>query len=282
MQGHGGLANQTWKDSWDAYSYADGKIATPPIASVEVQALAFDAARSTARLLRDETPELAARLQAAASRVRDAVLDILWLKDSGYFALGAHHLRPHGGYQPLSVASSNMGHLLDGGLLAGPEFEQIRRQTVEKLFTAELLCAGGIRTLGTDEVRYRAGSYHNGSCWPWDTAKISRGLRRHGFDNLAGVLAQRAVDVCVEFGGFPEFCRGDADSIHFNTRIVDVRDQDGRPNRIEQPPQQVQAWTVAAIVEFESERAFNPQPRPAASATGRNFEAQIIDRILHR
>lgn len=282
VQGRGGLANQTWKDSWDAYFSADGKIATPPIASVEVQALAFDAARSTARLLRDETPELAARLQAAASRVRDAVLDILWLKDSGYFALGAHHLRPHGGYQPLSVASSNMGHLLDGDLLAGPEFEQVRRQTVEKLFTPELLCAGGIRTLGTNEVRYRAGSYHNGSCWPWDTAKISRGLRQYGFDNLAGVLAQRVVDVCVEFGGFPEFCRGDADSIHFNTRIVDVRDQDGRPNRIEQPPQQVQAWTVAAIVEFESERAFNPQPRPAASATSRNFEAQIIDRILHR
>lgn len=282
VQGRGGLANQTWKDSWDAYSCADGKIVAPPIASVEVQALAFDAARSAARLLRDETPELAARLQAAASRVRAAVLDILWLKDSGYFALGAHHLRPDRGYQPLSVASSNMGHLLDSDLLAGLEFEEIRRQIVEKLFTPQLLCAGGIRTLGTDEGRYRAGSYHNGSCWPWDTAKIARGLRRFGFDSLAGILAQRAVDVCVEFGGFPEFCRGHADSIQFNTRVVDVRDQDGRPNRIEQPPQQVQAWTVAAIIEFESECALNPQPRPAVNATHQNFEAQIVDRILQR
>jgi glycogen debranching enzyme len=278
---HGGLANQTWKDSWDAYSCADGKIATPPIASVEVQALAFDAARAAARLLRDQAPELAARLQAAASRVRDAVLDILWLNHSGYFALGAHRLRAHGGYQPLSVASSNMGHLLDSDLLAGAECVEIRRRTVEKLFTPELLCAGGIRTLGTNEVRYRAGSYHNGSCWPWDTAKIARGLRRFGFDSLAGILAQRVVDVCVEFGGFPEFCRGDTDVIRFNDRIVDVRDKEGRINRIEQPPQQVQAWTVAAIVEFESQRAFNPQPKPVTTVADQNFQARIVDRIVH-
>ena len=39
--------------------------------------------------------------------------------------------------------------------------------------------------------------------------------------------------MCAEFGGFPEFCRGDADRIRFNNHIVDVRAQDGRPNRIE-------------------------------------------------
>jgi glycogen debranching enzyme len=278
----GGLANQTWKDSWDAFSSADGQIVAPPIAAVEVQALAFDGARAAARLLRDEAPKLAARLQAAASRVRDAVLDILWLEDGGYFALGAHHPASHGGYQPIAVATSNMGHLLDSELLAETEYDEIRRRTVEKLFTPELLCVGGIRTLGTGEVRYRAASYHNGSCWPWDTAKIARGLRQFGYDSLAGVVSQRVIDVCVEFGGFPEFCRGNADSIRFNDRVVDVRDQNGRLNRIEQPPQQVQAWTVAAIIEFELERSFNRQPRPARRTADRNLETQIIDRILHR
>jgi glycogen debranching enzyme len=277
----GGLTNQTWKDSWDAFSSADGQIVPPPIAAVEVQALAFDGAQAAARLIRDEAPELATRLRAAASRVRDAVLDTLWLEDSGYFALGAHQAR-HGVYQPLAVASSNMGHLLDSDLLAGIEYDEIRRRTVEKLFTPELLCAGGIRTLGTNEVRYRTASYHNGSCWPWDTAKISRGLRRFGYDRLAGILTQRVANVCVESRSFPEFCRGDANSIRFNDLIVDVRDQHGRLNRIEQPPQPVQAWTVAAIIEFESERSSNPLPRSVLQTADQNLETRIVDDILHR
>ena len=279
VQALGGLANQTWKDSWDAFSSADGQIVAPPIAAVEVQALAFDGARAAARLLRDETPELAARLEAAAARVQDAVLDTLWLNDSGYFALGANPAS-NGGYQALSVATSNMGHLLDSELLAGSDYSEIRRRVVQKLFTPGLLCAGGIRTLGTNEVRYRPGSYHNGSCWPWDTAKIARGLHRFGYTSLASILTQRVSDVCAEFGGFPEFCRGDADTIRFNNHIVDVRAQDGRPNRIEQPPQQVQAWTVAAIIEFES--SINLQPRPNRPAADHELETQIIDHILHQ
>lgn len=279
VQVRGGLANQTWKDSWDAFSFANGQIVGPPIAAIEVQALSFDAARAAAALLGHEAPELATRLLEAATRVREAVVDILWVNDRGYFALGAHP-DPRIGYRPLSVASSNMGHLLDSGLLAGPDYGEIRRRTVEKLFSPELLCAGGIRTLGVNEVRYRPASYHNGSCWPWDTAKIARGLRRSGYTSLAAFLVQRMIDVCIEFGGFPEFCRGDADAILFNDCIVDVRDQDGRVNRIEQPPQQVQAWTVAAIIETES--TSNQQPIAVRPAADRKLESQIVDRILHQ
>ncbi|WP_300613583.1 amylo-alpha-1,6-glucosidase [Trebonia sp.] len=277
VQAHGGLTNQTWKDSWDAFSSADGQIITPPIAAVEVQALAFDAARAAARLLRDETAELATRLEAAATRLRNAVLETLWLNDGGFFALGAHPT-PSGAYKPLWVAASNMGHLLDSNLLGGNDYGEIRRRIIEKLFTPELLCPGGIRTLGTNEARYRPGSYHNGSCWPWDTAKIARGLRRFGYTSLADILTRRVLDVCVEFGGFPEFCRGDADAIRFNDRIVDVRDQSGRSNRIEQPPQQVQAWTVAAVIEFES--VANPQPSSSKSVIDQKLETQIVDRIV--
>jgi glycogen debranching enzyme len=272
----GGLSNQTWKDSWDAYSAADGQIVTPPLASVEVQALAFDAARAAAGLLAGETPRLAARLGAAASKLRNSVLRILWLDGSGYFALAARPSTAQGGYEPLAVAASNMGHLLDSQLLAGRELAQIRRRTIETLFAPPMLAAGGIRTLGTREVRYRAGSYHNGSCWPWDTAKIARGLRRFGFHRLAGILGRCVLDVCGEFGGFPEFCRGDADMIRFNDRIVDVRDRDGRLNRIEQPPQQIQAWTVAAVIELQAGQSSTSQRGHEATAD-QLFEAQIAD-----
>ena len=40
-----GIANQVWKDSWDSMSHADGTIANhaAPVASLEAQALAYDA-----------------------------------------------------------------------------------------------------------------------------------------------------------------------------------------------------------------------------------------------
>lgn len=34
-----GLINQSWKDSWDGINFADGRLAEPPIAPCEVQAL---------------------------------------------------------------------------------------------------------------------------------------------------------------------------------------------------------------------------------------------------
>ena len=47
-----GLANQGWKDSYDAIFHADGSLAKGPIALVEVQAYVFAAWRSAERILR--------------------------------------------------------------------------------------------------------------------------------------------------------------------------------------------------------------------------------------
>jgi glycogen debranching enzyme len=175
-----------------------------------------------------------------------------------------------------------MGHLLDSQLLVGAECAQIRRRMIESLFAPAMLAPGGIRTLGAQERRYRPGSYHNGSCWPWDTAKIARGLRRFGFHRLAGILARCVLDVCDQFGGFPEFCRGDADGIRFNDRIVDVRDPTSRLNRIEQPPQQIQAWTVAAVIELEPDQSLAPRPGYDPPQTDQLFEARLVEQILDR
>jgi hypothetical protein len=74
-------------------------------------------------------------------------------------------------------------------------------------------------------------------------------LLRHGFVDEGRDLFHRVLRTCEAYGGYPEFARGDSreDSI-FNTRVVDIVDSIGRPNRIEQPPQQIQAWTVAAYI----------------------------------
>ena len=45
-----GLVNQGWKDSWDGITYADGRIARPPIALAEVQGYVYAAYLARARL----------------------------------------------------------------------------------------------------------------------------------------------------------------------------------------------------------------------------------------
>ena len=65
---------------------------------------------------------------------------------------------------------------------------------------------------------------------------------------IAKDLENRIQTIVNVIGEFPEHVRG-GDVIAVNTRIIDVYDSKAkRINRVEQPPQEVQAWTVAAIL----------------------------------
>jgi glycogen debranching enzyme len=245
------LENQVWKDSWDAYSYADGSVARPPIASVEVQGLAYDACLDAAELLGGAEAE---RLRSAAARLRARVLEHFWVDRGGWFALGVDWSGPGGAIRPLARRSSNMGHLLGSRLLDGPELAGRRESLAGQLFEDDLLCAAGIRTLGSGEARYGPGTYHNGSCWPWDCVWIALGLLRHGFREPACDLMARVLRAVAATGCFPEFVRGDStpDETRVNDRVLDVWDPAGRMNRIEQPPQAIHATTAAAILRIKT------------------------------
>ena len=149
-----------------------------------------------------------------------------------------------------------MGHVLNSRILDGTNKEQIHKRTaiLRQLQSPELLCASGIRTLASDEVRFRESAYHNGSVWIWDTHYIAKGARRmhdQEFDLFANDLDNRILNVVKTIGGFPEFVRG-GDKIEVNTRFIDIYDKKAkRINRIEQPPQEIQAWTVSAIISAE-------------------------------
>jgi glycogen debranching enzyme len=83
-----GLANQGWKDSFDAISHADGTLARPPIALCEVQGYVYAAYTSIAyvatRLGRDE---LAARLNYRAAALRLRFSHDFWLEPERTVAL---------------------------------------------------------------------------------------------------------------------------------------------------------------------------------------------------
>jgi len=233
-----GIANQVWKDSWDSMSHVDGTVAnhTAPVASLEAQALAYDALVEVGEL-------------HAADRLARSVEKHFWLGD--FYAIGVDRYPATGAPRPLSTRASNMGWLLRSRLLDGREDRQ--RRIVELLFSDEFLAESGVRTLSNREVRFRSRSYHNGTVWPHDNYLISLGLEQRGFVDEAQELRRRLASFCRATHRFPEFVGGGGPGeAPFTKRIVDVYDTvNDRPNRVEQPPQEIVCWTVAAMVAVE-------------------------------
>lgn len=260
-----GIENQVWKDSWDAYHHADGSIAnhSQGIASIEVQTVTHEALLDAASLYETwlRRPVAARELRERAASLARQILDIFWTEENGgYFVLGTDRSQT-GKLRQLKVRTSNMGHVLNSRVIDGADPEHIHKRirTLRQLQSPELLSVSGIRTLASDEVRYREGAYHNGSVWIWDTHHIAKGARRHGhnpeFKAFADELDKRILDVVNVVGGFPEYVRGGS-VIDVNRHVIDVEDTLNHCiNRVEQPPQEVQAWTVAAILATKRRRA---------------------------
>lgn len=256
-----GLENQAWKDSWDAYFHRDGKIANHHrgIASVEVQRVAYDALCDAADICKRLGEKARSRaLRGRAARLYTATMDLFWTDEhGGYFVLGTDR-DSRGRLRQLNVRASNMGHLLHSRLLAANEPETTRRReaVITQLFSPDMLGLNGIRTLASDEVRYRPGAYHNGSAWIWDNYMIASGLDTLGYHGLAKLLNDKLLDDVSSTRRFPEYLRGDNDPRYrLNTRIVEVTDTvNKRVNQVEQPPQDIQAWSVAAILALKIHR----------------------------
>jgi len=248
-----GLENQVWKDSWDSMSHTDGTICNlgAPVASVEAQALAYDALVEAAAL--HSTPAV---LLEAAGKLERAVEEHLWVDDpeGGFYAIGVDRDPATGAPRPLETRASNMGRLLDSRLLDPPEHAERRKRLVDLLLSDEFLAEGGIRTLSAREERFRPRAYHNGNVWGCDNYLISLGFARRGFADEAHELQRRLAASCRATHRFPEFVAGgEPGSELIAKRIVDVYDsRNERENRVEQPPQEIQGWTVAAMVAIEN------------------------------
>src|SRR5947208_2089052 len=167
-----GLANQGWKDSFDAIFHADGQLAEGYIALCEVQGYVFAGKRlaarcarrlgfaAKARQLEDEAEKLAARFEEA-----------FWCPELGTYALALD-----GAKQPCKVRTSNAGQLLFTGIIG----EDRARMVAADLMRPRFFTGWGIRTVALGEARYNPMSYHNGSIWPHDNALIALGLARYG------------------------------------------------------------------------------------------------------
>jgi len=198
----GGLANQGWKDSWDAISHADGTLAAPPIALCEVQGYVYAAqlaiAEVATRLGRDGVAD---RLRGRAEKLKAAFARDFWLEEEQTVALALDADK-----RPCRVMSSNAAHCLAAGLLDGDRAAALSA----RLLADDMFSGWGLRTLGAGERRYNPMSYHNGSVWPHDNGVAAMGLARAG--NSAGVLKLLGglFDTAVQLhtGSLPELLCG--------------------------------------------------------------------------
>jgi glycogen debranching enzyme len=198
-----GLSNQGWKDSGDSMRRRDGSIAPPPIALLEVQAYAVEAAHGAA-VLRVATGRDDGGWHGWADDLADRVRDRFWVDDGNETVL-AMALDGYG--RPVDGVASNMGHALGTGLLSAEEAARV----VERLLRPDMLRTFGIGTLSSENPGYNPLGYHTGSVWTHDTAIIASGMARAGFVDEAAVVAERLVRL-GEASGYrlPELCAGEA------------------------------------------------------------------------
>jgi glycogen debranching enzyme len=196
-----GLANQGWKDSYDAIFHTDGRLAEGYIALAEVQGYVFTgkqlAARCAARLGKIERVR---QLEADAQRLAERFEEAFWCEDLGTYALALD-----GDKRPCKVRTSNAGQLLFSGMVRADR----ARMVAADLMRPHFFTGWGIRTVAQGEARYNPMSYHDGSIWPHDNALIALGLARYGLKHSVESVFKGLFDAAtyMDLRRLPElFC----------------------------------------------------------------------------
>jgi glycogen debranching enzyme len=190
--GGSGLQNQGWKDSGDAIRWRDGRIALAPIALVEAQGYAIEAANDAADLYDAFGQDGGDELREWAGDLSKRIRDRFWAEGGAGRYLG---IAVDGSGDTVDGVGSNMGHLLGTGALS-PEEAALVAGT---LTSEPMLAPHGIRTLATDNGGYNPIGYHTGSVWTHDTAICAWGLAREGHRDEATRVAQTLLASAAAF-----------------------------------------------------------------------------------
>ena len=196
-----GLRNQGWRDSQDAVLHDDGTPAQGPIALAETQGYVYYAKRRLAAVYGQlGDVERAERLTQDAARLKRAFNERFWMEDQGFFALALD-----GQKRQVRGVSSTIGHALWSRIVGQEHIPDV----VRRLMSPDMFTGWGIRTLSKEARFYNPVSFYNGSVWPFDTALIANGLKKHGYVQEANRLSWGLVEAAAahEYSRLPEmFC----------------------------------------------------------------------------
>lgn len=190
-----GLVNQGWKDSYNAIVDADGSLATPPIALVEMQGYVYRALRAVANVCRATgDADRATRLEKRANELRDRFEERFWSPELGNYALALHG--DPAAKRQAAVDASNQGQALWGGIVAKARAGAVR----DSVMDPDRLNAGwGVRTLSQAAAAYNPFDYQTGAIWPHDSAMVAVGLRSYGFDDEALEILTGLYEAATRF-----------------------------------------------------------------------------------
>ncbi|MBZ5490619.1 MAG: hypothetical protein LAO76_06780 [Acidobacteriia bacterium] len=196
-----GLANQGWKDSWDAIMHHDGEVAKSPIALCEVQGYVYEAKYRMASLMRSFGDiKTADRLKKESAEMAKRFEKAFWMPKLGFYAMALDRDK-----RQTQVISSNPGHLLFTRMLA-----QDRAKAVTQRFMRDDMFSGwGWRTMSRTERVFNPLSYHRGSVWPHDNSLIAHGMALYEFREPANQLFTALYQAALNFRDYrlPElFC----------------------------------------------------------------------------
>jgi len=276
-----GIENQVWKDSREFYVHENGQMASHshPISSIEVQGLAYDAFTLAAELL----PSQKIKLNDYARRLQKRVLELLWIPERQYFALGtdyddANQLRV------IKTVTANPAELLDSGIFDNlPKSEAIEYISglVREITGTDFLTDAGIRSRALHEANLVDFWDYHGSyvTWPKETYDIAKGLRRQGFPALARELENRLLNVVRANRSYPEFVYVDA-----RGRVLGVPTMAKTHGELvfvdsSNRPEKVQAWTVSAILAIQTQRRRLSAPKVHQTAWQETLEKEVLQHI---
>jgi glycogen debranching enzyme len=182
---------------------------TRPIATPEVQAVAYDALREAARLLGTTRPDDARRWHALANTLQRRTLDAFWMADRRYMAMA---VTTDANSKPRQIATmATLGaEMLNTGFFDNlPEVQ--KRLYVDGIVSTvagpNFVTDAGVRVISREHAAMVPYWQYQGvhTSWPKQTFAVVQGLHHHSFHRLARALEVRLLNTVNISGEMAEF-----------------------------------------------------------------------------
>jgi glycogen debranching enzyme len=274
---------QAWKDGATSYLHEDGSFANydGPMASVEVQGLAYDALRAAGELFpKDPCSRRYADLAAA---LREVTLRNMWMPEHDSFAMALDRDPHTGAVRQVSILTSNGAAVLDSGLFDGLSLAERRRYieaVVRHVFGDEFLTPAGIRctALRHKDLQDYPAYQSSYTIWHKETYDIAKGLRQQGLTRLAAELETRLLNT-VNLAGPKEFIYVLPDNRVDCGPVAGLVPGETIEFAATNLPENDQAWTVAAAVAIKWRIGRRSSDEPPDRHWGRELEEELLRRI---
>lgn len=245
---YGGLPVQSWTDSHQSISSADGSMPSYPIAPVEVQGYTWLALKLWSDFYATDhvggnTQSFSKKLMKFADSMKEQFNKLFLFEDNGYMfpaqALDGvkNQLRTVTG-NPLLLLWATYQKASEKEVILSPDYIEplVKRSFLPDLFDRD----AGIRTMSMLSQTFDASenSYHNGSFWPKLNGMSHEGLINWGYTEEADLLKEASLKPIVHFGSPIELYMKNGDGEY------------GEFHSNGQTGCRVQAWSAAATLDL--------------------------------